>query len=211
MLDETKRVVYDTVKSVVDKSANNDKIVLLKNKEVLQWMMEDFTFLNRNNEVKKSKMKELEDEWGKNIVRELTKKDIKKMWTGDFGEALCKELLLVLDYNIKNPEKKGHIDPDLETDEYIIEVKNGTYFTGGTAHEKILGIPYKYRDVYKLYNKPLLVVSLGQAEKYCREVGFLNGEKELDEKQKEYMDFFNKNNIYFIGSMNLINMILRKV
>ena len=211
LIEKNKKIIYETVLTVVEKSLNKDKIVLLKNVEVLQWMLQDFTFLHKNQKVKKSIMKELEDKWGKNIIETcLLKNNINKMWSGVFGEALCKELLLLLDFNITKPKKIGHIEPDLEIDDFIIEIKNGTYFTGGTAHEKILGTPYKYRDVHKLYNKSLFVICLGQAEKYCREIGFLPGEKEQTESQKEFMDFFNKNNINFIGSIDLIDKILYK-
>jgi hypothetical protein len=64
-----------------------------------------------------------------------------------------------------------------------MEVKCGTYYTNGTAHEKILGCPFKYADIPILYSKPLKIVCIGGAEKICREqYGNLSGEKCIGRK-----------------------------
>ncbi len=209
--DKTKEIVYEKILNIAENNKMKHKIVLLKNRDILDWLTRDFAFLNKNKQkIKKSKMKELEDDWGKKIVESILKKNVNKMWSGVLGEEVCKELFAILDYNVSKPKKMEHIQPDLETDCNIVEIKNATYFTGGTANEKISGIPYKYRDVYNLYKKPLLIVCLGQAEIYCRDNGLLFGNKKQSESQKEFIDFFNKKNINFIGSLDLINMILNK-
>lgn len=61
---------------------------------------------------------------------------------------------------------------DLETKNYMVEVKTGTYLTGGTAHEKILGTPLKYANVPTLTNKRLYILCIAGAEHYMRNVEF---------------------------------------
>lgn len=53
---------------------------------------------------------------------------------------------------------------DLETDDFVIEVKTRNYTTSGTVGEKILGVPFKYIDVPKIYKKPLKIVLVGYQE-----------------------------------------------
>ena len=88
-------------------------------------------------------LKDNEFEWGKKMLL-LKNKNIKvnKQWTNKFGEYICEEIYTLLDKNVYIPKKINHFQPDLETDNEIIEVKTGTYGTEGTAHEKILGVPF---------------------------------------------------------------------
>ena len=49
---------------------------------------------------------------------------------------------------------------------YYVEVKAGAYTVGGTAHEKILGVPFKYEKIVEKKSKPVLILCIGSAEKF---------------------------------------------
>jgi hypothetical protein len=173
---------------------------LLKRVEVVQWLNGDLSFLEE-------KTKAHEDAWGQGVMRAI-RPDLKldKQWTNRFGEYLCQEVLTRAGKTVTKPIKKLNYQPDLETDDEIIEVKTGTYFTTGTAGEKILGCPFKYADIPELYGKPLKIVCIGGAEKMCREVyGNLPGEKCTPQKQK-FINFFRDNKIEFVGLSTLLEV-----
>ena len=83
---------------------------------------------------------------------------------------MARELLILLGHAPKKPCKKSGLAPDLEVADMLVEVKTGTYFTGGTACEKIPGVAFKYANAPKLYSKPLLIWCLGDAERYWRDM-----------------------------------------
>lgn len=118
-----------------------------------------------------TKLQENEAEWNMKIMKmvrpDLFDKDSKqKSKFGIFGEILVKEYyILTGEFKTDKPEKQGGHDLDLETIKEMIEVKTGSYFTTGTAGEKIFGVPWKYADVPRLYNKPLLIILLGGDKK----------------------------------------------
>jgi len=170
---------------------------LLDNSDVIKWIKGDTSFLPSGTILQKKKY---EDSWGLSLLKskKLTVKK-KGQWTGPFGEELCEEVFQRLGKTIKSASIKNGLHPDFETDDYIIEVKTGTYFTSGTAHEKIPGVPFKYGDVPELYQKPLKIICIGGAEKWAREHVLLPGSmanrfktKMLNiwkEEQIEYMAF----------------------
>ena len=83
---------------------------------------------------------------------------------GIFGEELVKEYLILTDkLETDKPVKLNGHQLDLETNDTMIEVKTGSYYTGGTANEKIYGVPFKYAAVPRLYKKPLVIVCVGGA------------------------------------------------
>lgn len=184
------------------KSKSSSKIILLNNREVISWLFGDTSFLAKNN-------KEHEDIWGREILK-LKRPDLKldKQWTNKFGEHIAEELYILMGYNPTKPIIKEHHQPDLEIDDAIIEVKTGTYYTSGTAHEKILGCAFKYAEVPDLYNKPLKVVCIGGAEKLCRErYGILDcSEKSI--KKRLYVDFFKENKIEFVGITSILQTMI---
>ena len=57
--------------------------------------------------------------------------------------------------NVFKPTKKNHYQPDLETE--ILEVKSQSFYTSGTAGEKILGCHFKYCEIPELYGKNLFI------------------------------------------------------
>jgi hypothetical protein len=140
---------------------------------------------------------------------ETTAPDLKleKQWTGPFGQHVCEEIYILLGKKCTKPLKKEGHEPDHEVDEAIVEVKTQTYYTTGTAGEKILGVPLKYAEVPVLYEKPLFIVCLGGAEKVCREKYLILGPKTTP-KRKECLEFYKTNlQVEFIGATDLLNSI----
>ena len=191
-------------------STNTDsRIILLKNKEVIMWLFGNLSFLppieHKNKTSDESKYKVLEDVWGQNMLKSR-RPDLKldKQWTNKFGEHLCEEIYLLLKKEVLKPSNKESYQPDLETDDCIIEVKTQTFHTSGTAGEKILGCPFKYAEIPDLYGKPLNIICIGGAEKICREqYGNLDGKKCTRQKQK-FLDFFKENRIEYIGVTDIL-------
>lgn len=173
----------------------DDRIKLLKQDGVIKWLLGDVSFITSENE------------WGRKTMKAI-RPDLKlnKQWTNRFGEILCYELELLLNHNPRKPKKINKLQPDLETDEYIIEVKTGTYNTEGTAHEKILGCPFKYAEIPELYGKPLKIVCIGGAEKRCK-TQYGNLGKCSKQKQK-FLDFYKQNGIEFVAFSDILKSLI---
>jgi len=210
--------VEKEMNSVIEKvceyiaSKENSNIVLLRNKEVIQWLFGDLSFLSpiekKNKTSDEKKYKELEDKWGQDILK-TRRPDLKldKQWTNKFGEHICQEIYNLLNKNVSKPVNKEHYQPDWEADDFIIEVKTQTFHTSGTAGEKILGCPFKYAEVPDLYEKPLKIICIGGAEKICREsYGNLSGPK-CSTQKKKFLDFFRENKIEYIGASDILTSI----
>ena len=151
-----------------------EHVRLLRIPEVVRWLHGDVSFIRdkidmagiahkKKNEI----LKDAEDRWGRQVMQ--AKNLDKGQWTGPFGERVAQELLILQGLTPMKPIKKLRYKPDWSVTDRIVEVKTGTFFTTGTAHEKILGAPYKYADVPELYCKPLVIWCLGAAERYVRE------------------------------------------
>lgn len=190
----------------------NTEIVLLRNKEVLQWIFGDLSFLpdiEKKNKTKDTQtLKALEDIWGQNVARSH-RPDLKldKQWTTTFGQQVCHEIYTLIGKTCKNPRKKENFQPDKETEDEIIEVKTQTYNTTGTAGEKILGVPYKYRKIPELYGKPLKILTIGCAEKECRDKYSIFSETN-DILAKEFLTFYKSKNIEYIAATDLLRTYL---
>lgn len=191
----------------------NPNIQLLREKEVLQWLIGDLSFLppieKKNKTTDEGKLKVLEDLWGQDMLRSR-RPDLKldKQWTNKFGEHICEELYMLQGKVVSKPVKKQHFQPDSEVDDSILEAKAGTFFTSGTAGEKILGCPFKYAEIPDLYGKPLKIICMGGAEKICREnYGNLSGEK-CSPQKKKFLDFFRENKIEYIGASDILRSLI---
>jgi hypothetical protein len=188
------------------------KIILIRQKEVIQWIFGDLSFLPKIEKKNKTKdeveYKKLEDNWGQTMLK-IRRPDLKldKQWTNKFGEHICEEIYNLLGKNVSKPTKKEHYQPDIETEDAIIEVKTGTFYTSGTAGEKILGCPFKYAEIPELYTKPLKIICLGGAEKICKETyGNLPGPK-CSLQKKKFLDFFRENKIEYVGASDILRML----
>jgi hypothetical protein len=195
-------------------STNTDKrIILLRNREVIMWLFGILSFLppieKKNKTSDEAKYKVLEDKWGQNMLK-TRRPDLKldKQWTNKFGEHLCEEIYILLGKEVSKPLKKEHYQPDSEVDDAIVEAKAGTFYTGGTAGEKILGCPFKYAEIPDLYSKPLKILCMGGAEKVCREqYGNLAGAK-CSTQKKRFLDFFKENRIEYIGATDILKTLV---
>ena len=129
------------------------------------------------------------------------------------GEEISRELFIIQGKTYKKPINIDGFQPDGETVDNIIEVKTQTYFTSGTAGEKIMGVPHKYVDVPELYKKPLKILCIACAEKLSREkYGILPGPalSESLGKQKN-IAFYKSNSIEYIGATDIIREILSTI
>ena len=179
-------------------------IVLLRQRTVVQWLFGDRSFLEQIR-YNGDKLKDIEDGWGREILKKRRMDlDLDKQWTGKFGEHICEELYLLLGKSTSSPHAKHGYKPDLETDDAVLEVKTQTFYTTGTAGEKILGCPFKYSEVPDLWGKPLKIICLGGAEDICRrQYGNLPGEK-CSPQKKKFLDFFRENRIEYIGASDIL-------
>lgn len=187
----------------------NPDIVLLRHKDVVQWIFGDTSFLppieKKNKTTDMDKYKALEDKWGQEMLRKR-RPDLKldKQWTNRFGEYICEEILLLMGKQVTKPANKAGHQPDSEVEDGIWEAKTGTFFTSGTAHEKIMGCPFKYRNVPDLYGKPLTILCIGEAEKICKEkYGCLDGPV-CDTKAKLFLACFKSCGIQYVGATDVL-------
>jgi len=187
----------------------NDSIHLLREKEVVQWLHGDLSFLpaieKKNKTADDAKYKALEDSWGQAMLRKR-RPDLRldKQWTNKFGEHICEELFILRGKAVTKPKAKNHFQPDGEVDDAILEAKAQTFFTNGTAGEKILGCPFKYAEIPELYGKPLKIICMGGAEKVCREsYGNLSGPR-CSPQKKKFLEFFRENNIEYIAASEIL-------
>jgi hypothetical protein len=184
------------------------RIMLLRRPDVIRWLWGDCSFLPAIEEVRSKaknceKRKALEDEWGRTVTK-LRRPDLALagQWTNKFGEHLGEELMLLKGQEARKPVKRDHLCPDLETDAAIVEVKAETHFTTGTAGEKILGVPFKYAEVPRLYGKPLWILCLGGAEVSCRtQYGCLGS---ATDNKKKILDFYTGLGITYVGATDIL-------
>ena len=152
------------------------------------------------------KRRDNEAKWNMELMKEIrpdlfNKKHSQSSLFGPFGEILVKEYCILKgELKTDKPEKKGGHDLDLETFTNMIEVKTCSYFTTGTAREKIFGVPWKYADVPRLYNKPLLIILLGGDKKESE----LVCESSIPERE-EMKKYWESKHITFTCFKNLLN------
>ena len=200
-------------------SGNTDKrIVLLRIREVVMWLFGDLTFLQSSGggddgggirtttkTADNAKFKVLEDEWGQHTLK-LRRPDLKLdgQWTNKMGEHLCEEILMLQGKTVSKPANKNHYQPDSEVEDGIWEAKIQTFYTSGTAGEKILGVPFKYAEIPVLYAKPLKILCMAGAERVCREqYGNLEGVKCSDIK-REFIEFYKSKGIEYVGAVDIL-------
>jgi len=135
------------------------------NKKVIKWIKNDIYFLNLISKYGIQKAKNIENNFGNRILYKYYgyNKNVYN-WSGILGECLVKSLLEKNGYNVYSPSKINNYIPDLETDDFIYEIKTRKYTSTGSVGEKILGVPYKYSDIPILYKKPLKIVLVGYQE-----------------------------------------------
>ena len=108
----------------------------------------------------KSHAMQRERAWGNRMIGNTSNGN----WTTLLGERLVFDVLKKLGKNPRIPRTISRYSPDIETDDFVYEVKTRTWCVTGTAGEKVLGVPFKYSDVPHLYGKPLRIVCVGFQE-----------------------------------------------
>lgn len=194
----------------------NNNFKLLNNPEVIKWCYEgitDISLKNTEDEKKLKKFKEIEKEWGNKVIQ--TKDG--KQWTTVLCQDLVREALIELGRkNVrKTKPKKSSLrnkkyDPDLECDRYVYEVKGRSWCTPGTAGEKILGVPLKYGELPRLYEKPLQIVLVGYQEYEAREkfaFGDLLDINNQTPELKESLAFYKEHDIEYVAFTDILTKI----
>lgn len=203
----------DNVWSYVN-TQENSEICLLRKRDVIRWLFDDLSFLTLEEEHKtkgsrNNALKDKENEWGTSLLKEIRPdcwrgKPMQTNWTTLVGECIAKEVLSLMGEASKKPKILSGYSPDLETEQYIYEVKTQTYYTTGTAGEKILGVPYKYSEVPRLYSKPLYIMCVACAEKMGREkYGILPGNK-ITKNRQTMLDCYKEMDIQYVGITDLL-------
>jgi len=194
-----------------------EKSVLLDNLEVIKWCYDGITEISLKNSSDEKKLKEpnkSEKLWGNTIIGG---KRNGGQWTTKLCEKLALEGLIRLGRkNVrrtiakKSTLRSKKYNPDLECDNYVYEVKGRNWTTPGTAGEKILGVPLKYGEVPKLYDKPLQIILVGYQEYEARE-GFACGDlldkNEQTKELKESLAFYKERNIEYVAFTDILKKI----
>ena len=192
--DEEEVTIISTTTQIDD---TIDDTSLLTNPQVIQWLKGDLSFLTN---------KDSEDVWGRAVLKTFRPDlDVNQLWSGKLGELIAQELLVKSGRKIVPHKSKEGLKPDFETSDAMWEVKTQTYFTTGTAGEKILGVPFKYRNVPILYGKPLKILCLAGAERECKDhYGVLEGVK-MDNAGRDLLKFYkDRLNIEYVGASLLL-------
>lgn len=121
------------------------------------------------NRIKKKHVKELaicERQWGQKLQLEYNDKK-NDQWSGQIGEKFIKELIKSKGHNIygvdyiSQLEGKSAVKPDIVMENNLIEIKTRTYFTPGTAGEKLSDIGFKYNGINKLNDCYTIALCVG--------------------------------------------------
>lgn len=186
--------------------------MLLDRKDVVKWCFVGITETTladtQNSEVLKPFQKE-ERDWANAILGGSG-----SQWTTKLCQDLVAEALTRFGrHNVRKPAQQSstvrdkRYDPDLECDEYVYEVKGRNWTTTGTAGEKILGVPLKYGEVPRVYDKPLQIILVGYQEYEARE-GFAFGDlldsSDQTEELRNSLAFHKEHDIEYVGFTDIL-------
>lgn len=212
----------------INKIDNND-IKLLKNIHVLRWIF--YNTCSSIGNTQGNNLQEKENKFFSKLLHKLkfesisfsaansyNKTGIIPQWTTIFGQELVFEYLTIEGFdNIQRNFKIDNNDIntkhiiDLATTNNLYEVKTSTFYTTGTANEKIFGVPWKYSDACRLSGKQhLYIVCVGEAEMYSQKWKLINNDINniSPEKVKLKKFFENELNISFVGLQSLLAKLL---
>lgn len=180
--------------------------VMQTNPHVRDWVCGRLQFLTSQSPLRascaKGVLRSREREWGESILGRTTPNRVP--WTGPFGETLVRDVLLSKGQNVRSPSFHRSYKLDWETDDMLIEVKTGAYFSQGSAHEKVLAVPFKYIDVPQVYGKPLWIVCVGKTELVSRTVfGNVLGPRTTDAK-RALLESYASYGIRFVCASSLL-------
>lgn len=169
-------------------------------------------FKKLTSQKRKTKLSNLEHAWGQEILIKYCEAGLCKsakpntrQWTNAVGESIVYELLEAKYGVVWKPEKlkddHGFVQPDLETKDFIFEVKTRTYNTSGTIGEKVFGAPFKYCNVPVLYGKPLKIILVGFQEQEYKKLLF---EEKMSARRRKILDFFAGEQISFVKASSML-------
>ncbi len=156
--------VWDTIQSIPDDLLHGNSP--LRQYELMHWAFHGF-----------DGCKDEENE----MIRRVTQQC--HNGTGAIGEKMVLDVLnCVLPDDTILTTQSPHTIPtwvggeenvrlDIETLDFIVEVKCCNYKTSGTANEKLLGAGMNREDVIEYLDKDLVVVCVSGAEEYARNKG----------------------------------------
>lgn len=160
---------------------------MLKNPSVINW-------LNGN---KDGLDKTQEDELFNDLYPELISNHNKY---GIIGESLFSEYLSLLSNNlsiISHHHKINNFILDFKLENTYYEIKTRRYNMPGTAGEKILNVPHKYRNILK-EGESLYIVLIAYQEIDSQDVFA------TDERNMEYIQLWSKHHIHFVKFTDLL-------
>lgn len=169
-----------------------------------EWALAPFTrgSMRRGDPAPTKQDTNAESDWGNKMIQSVK---FNSQWTTRLGESLVMEVLKDLGHNVFKPDKRENKKPDLETDEFVVEVKTRTWTTSGTAGEKVLGVPYKYADVPTLWGKPLLIVCVAYQEWELTHGNTQIFGTRVSPEQKMLLDLWKRMRIHFIPFSKIVN------
>lgn len=151
------------------------------------------------SKAERKKAREDERSWGNSVIGKNT-----CQWTTSLGEGLVKQFIKNKNIDVRKASNKEGMEPDLECECAIIEVKTRNWTTSGTAGEKVPGVPIKYSEVPVLYKKPLWIVCVAyqEWELWHSKKGLFNN---LTPNKKAMIDLWKSQNIEFVRFSELGN------
>lgn len=188
---------------------------LLDNAEVISWCYKpvtEFSLVNTSDPKKLKIANTIENNWARSIIGGSG-----NQWTISLCQNLVKEALIRLGQkNVtsttlkKSSLRNKRYSPDIESDDFVYEVKGRSWTTPGTAGEKILGVPLKYGEIPTLYKKPLRIILVGYQE-YEAKTGYAFGnllnENDQTKELSDSLSYFKKHNIEYIGFTDILKKI----
>ena len=171
----------------------------IKNESPFNTLVKDSRKGSRTSKIKTNNKEKL---WGNRMLkRYFNYTKTTNQWTTCLGESLVK-IILERKEKVTNPKTISGYRPDWETKNYIWEVKTRNYTTSGTAGEKILGTPYKYAEVPKLYKKNLKIVVLAfQEQEAIDKFGLFN---KYNKKKNKHLELWKEEGIEFVRCSELL-------
>jgi hypothetical protein len=189
---------------------------LLENKEIIRWCYEGVTDISLIHTLSGKKLKlynGIENIWGDKMIVGSGG----TQWTTKLCQDLVMEALTKLGRknirkgkNIKGTIRGKGYSPDLECDDFVYEVKGRSWTTTGTAGEKILGVPLKYGELPRLYNKPLQIILVGYQEYEARNhfaFGDLLDKNNQTKELQDTLQYFKQHQIEYVGFTDILKMI----
>lgn len=186
---------------------------LLSDQMVINWCFKPATpdsLISTSNKALLQSANKTEKAWARSLIGGEG-----SQWTTLLCQELVKEALTELGRKnvhhtkrVRASIREKTYEPDLECDDYVYEVKGRSWTTPGTAGEKILGVPLKYGELPRLYDKPLRIILVGYQEYEARNgyaFGDLLDPKVQTKELQESLEYFRKHDIEYIGFTDILN------